>query len=196
MADPEGTGIIGVRCAGRGIDMKRIAKIIPPQKYLHSVLDYNPKTGEFRWKWRDTMPLNWNNRRSGTIAGSKMDNGYIAIAIAIDKTDYKAHRLAWVYVYGNVLGVSDDVDHKDLDTTNNNIDNLRVANHGQNMANRKRNKGKLLPKGVYKDGEKYRSIIRFQNKNISLGTYVNIQAAESAYLRAAIKYKGEFARAS
>jgi hypothetical protein len=47
---------------------------------------------------------------------------------------YKAHRLAWLYVYGEEP--KEDIDHIDGDTSNNRIENLREVAHSTNMKNK------------------------------------------------------------
>lgn len=172
--------------------MNRTAKPLPSQAYLHTILDYDPVTGIFTWKWRETMPLNWNRRRAYKHAGSIRDLGYIILGI--DGEVYLAHRLAWVYVYGDVLGPTDDVDHKNTISGDNRIDNLRPATPSQNMANRKPNKGRDLPKGVHRSGDRFRAIIRITGRNVNLGFYATIEEAKSAYATALINRHGDFAR--
>jgi hypothetical protein len=66
-------------------------------EFVREVLDYDPQTGIFRWKERKEVPKFWNTKYAGKIAGS-LDDGYINIGI--NRMIYKAHRLAWFYVYG------------------------------------------------------------------------------------------------
>ena len=61
------------------------------QAELKEVLDYNPETGIFIWK--KTMN---NNAKKGKIAGWVSFYGYIEIRY--DNKNYKAHRLAWLYM--------------------------------------------------------------------------------------------------
>ena len=48
---------------------------------------------------------------------------------------YGAHRIVWYLNTGEDPGTS-EIDHKDRDETNNTFGNLRLANRGQNVANR------------------------------------------------------------
>ena len=171
---------------------KRLAHPLPTQAYLKSVLIYDPETGIFIWRWRDALPLNWNRRRAGCVAGSRDKRGYVLLGL--DGRVYPAHRLAWVYEHGDVLGRTDDVDHKEDPKWDNRICNLRPATASQNLGNRKRSRGKLLPKGVYAERHRFRAILRHNGRSNSLGTYGTIEEAHAAYRAKASLVFGEFAR--
>lgn len=170
-------------------------KPIPPQKFLHSALDYDPETGIFKRKWRDEIPYFENRRWAGKIAGTK---GKKSIVISVDWEWYPAHRLAYVYMHGDVLSVEMQIDHKSNDPFDNRIANLRLATHGQNCTNCRARKGRLLPKGVYKYNESgmFRSAIGVNKKIIELGVFITTEEAHTAYMAAAKFYKGDFARSA
>ncbi len=151
---------------------------------LLQILDYDPGTGVFRWKIS-------NGRRAvaGEIAGSVQADG--CRHITVDRKRYLAHRLAWLYVHG--VWPQNLIDHKNLDRTDNRIDNLRPATFQQNSCNRdgwgKHGKGVLLrPSG------KWRARIRVNGKLISLGDFSSQSEAATAYADAARKHFGEYAR--
>jgi hypothetical protein len=64
------------------------------------------------WKHRDT-----HKNKIGKIATIKKPHGYLAICI--DSKYYYAHRLAWMYVYGEFPKV---IDHIDANKENNKAD--------------------------------------------------------------------------
>jgi superfamily II DNA helicase RecQ len=87
------------------------------------------------------------------------------------------------------------IDHIDHDRLNNCRSNLRIVTHQQNLMNKgkyKNNKSGII--GVYwrKDVEKWRAQIRFNNKNIHLGYFDDLEEASKARKDAEIKYFGEF----
>lgn len=102
------------------------------QRELKSILDYNPDSGVFYWK------INKNSHagkvKSGCIAGSLRDQKSGYIRIVINGKKYYAHRLAFLYVYGSIPRF---VDHKNGDTTDNRIDNLRSTTILENSKNLK-----------------------------------------------------------
>lgn len=95
------------------------------QERLKELLDYNPDTGEFRWR------VIQGNRKGK--AGSLHKSGYIHIQI--DRKILKAHRLAWLYQYGQLPDL--EVDHIDGVKSNNTIKNLRLATKSENQRNSK-----------------------------------------------------------
>lgn len=157
------------------------------QAYLRTILHYAPDTGVFTW----IVPPHNHARMRGKEAGATR-TGYRMIRI--DGRRYKAHRLAWLYVYG--VMPSAGVDHKDGDPFNNAIGNLREANQAQNGANAKRWAGKALPKGVRRNGSGYTARISFEKKLRTIGTFSTPEEAAEAYLQEAVRLYGDFARAA
>lgn len=164
-------------------------------QYLHSILIYNKNTGLFLWKYRDDVGKKWNNRNAGKVAGTKNKNRHVTILI--NRIKYKAHRLAWFYVTG--FWPKENIDHRDLNKSNNIWKNLREATHAQNSMNRKLQPNNLIGfKGVSwkADRDKWMSRIKKDRRQIFLGYFQTPEEAHNAYVVASKKYHGEFARAS
>jgi len=157
------------------------------QSYLQSILNYNPETGLFVWIAKRPKI------KVGNIAGGLTDDGYIKIKI--DGKKYLAHRLAFLYMTGNLPEF--EVDHEDLNRSNNRWLNLRKAERYQNFGNqRKYSNNKSGVKGVCwdKEANKWLAQIQIKNKKIKLGRFVKLEDAKLAYEIASVKYFGEFAR--
>ena len=90
------------------------------------------------------------------------------------------------------------VDHKNRNTLDNRIDNLRVATHSQNQFNKTKTSEKTSSQfvGVYleKSSRLWATKISHHGKSIWLGRFKSESAAAHAYDRAARKYHKEFAR--
>lgn len=103
------------------------------QDELKQHLHYDPETGVFTWRDRTHMPSVGYNvacRTRGKVAGSRLQSGYWRIGIG-DK-QYRAHRLAWLYVHGYM---PEEIDHIDGCRTNNRLSNLRAVNRAENAKN-------------------------------------------------------------
>ena len=160
------------------------------QDLIKSILHYEPTTGLFTWKVRLSP-----RKGIGDEAGSREADGYIRIQIR--RKHYPAHCLAWLYVYGVM---ANQIDHKDGNTSNNRIDNLRLATTKDNGANRKIGKNNTSGyKGVWlsvRRGRKdrWRAVIVVDNEHVQLGSFDTKEEAAKRYNEAAIHYFGEFAK--
>lgn len=86
------------------------------QEALKEVLNYDPETGLFTWaKQRGSA-------RKGSLAGC-LDRGHLIIRV--NKQQYLAHRLAWMYMYGYFPAT--DIRHINKVKDDNRIDNLTKA---------------------------------------------------------------------
>jgi hypothetical protein len=158
---------------------------------VRSILDYDPETGIFRWKWREGLRKSDNTRRAEKVAGSLTSNGYIALRI--NRQDYQAHRLVWLYVHG--VWPADQIDHINGDRADNRIANLREATNQENARNadlRKTNSTGVV--GVYWDKrhQKYYAGIIVNDKSIYLGLFSTLEEAAIVRAAAEIKYFGGF----
>lgn len=163
-------------------------------KYVRSILDYNPGTGLFVWKFRSDVSKKWNTRYVGKAAG-RISNGYIGISI--NKKRYQAHRLAWLCMTGKWPEF--EVDHRNTNRGNNKWNNLREATSSQNKGNaRLRSDNTSKTKGVSwcSEREKWFVSIFVNGRQKNLGRFNFIKDARKAYLVAAKKHFGEFSRAA
>ncbi len=168
------------------IESEPLNRLLPPpcsQAELQALLHYNPRTGTFTWKISKGA-----NAQVGAVAGYASDY----YRIMINGKEYRAHKLAWYYVYGVWILI----DHKDCDTLNNRLKNLRPASESQNMCNRRMKRTLDLPKGVSRGrrGVGFRARIMVNRIQHSLGVFQTVDAAALAYKKAAKKLHGEFAR--
>ena len=156
---------------------------------LRKQLKYFPRLGIFK------RNIACSRSPVGAIAGGLSGCGYFQIKI--HGKLYKTHRLAWLYQTG--IWPRKDVEHKNGNPLDNRWANLRlVANDSLNQANAKRRIDNTSGyKGVFyrKDSKKFRVRIQVKGKRIALGYFENPRTAHAAYVKAAVKYFGEFARA-
>lgn len=160
---------------------------------LLSLLNYDLETGLFTWIVHRTPRI-----RSGMVAGHLENTGYIHICV--DYKSFLAHRLAVFWVTGTWPAT--DVDHEDLNRSNNRWKNLRPATPGQNRHNTSlRVSNTSGATGVHwyvRPGREGRWIarIRIDGRRIELGHFKEKNDAIAAYRKAAVKYYGDYAIAA
>jgi hypothetical protein len=138
---------------------------------LKQLLDYDPDTGAFRWK------ITKGRAKSGQFAGATDAYGYRVIRV--DGALYKAHRLAWLHVYGewpNGL-----LDHINRAPGDNRLCNLREVTQSENMHNSNRKSVSGVP-GVRWRAERNKWVaqIRVGYRNHVIGSFASKQEAIEA----------------
>ena len=143
-------------------------------EYLRSVLHYDPETGIFTRKVSTSRSV-----KVGDVAGCSNGDGYLRLWL--QSRLYLAHRLAWLYVYGE--WPEDQLDHINRIRTDNRIANLREVSHKQNGQNRSKSSNNTSGHpGTYwlKQNSKWQAGITHNQKNIYLGCFNTIEEALSA----------------
>ena len=151
---------------------------------LRELLHYEPETGIFTRKVSTS-----NQVKASDIAGSVNGGGYLQIKM-LSRT-HKAHRLAWLYVYG--AWPTDQIDHINRIRTDNRISNLREVSHKQNGQNRSKSSHNTSGHpGVswYKRISKWVAQIRHNYKHIYLGSFTTVEEAIAARKAGELKYWG------
>lgn len=98
---------------------------------------------------------------------------------------------------GLVLNDGKIVDHIDGDSANNQLINLRLASHSQNMRNmrvRKNNTSGFKGVSYFKECGKWIAGIRINGKRRHLGLFETAEEAYAAYCTASAELHGEFGR--
>lgn len=149
---------------------------------LRELLHYDPLTGIFTRLVR-TAP----NAQAGRIAGGHDACGYLNISV--DKRVHKAHRLAWLYVYGH--WPLHEIDHINGTKDDNRISNLRDVDRTANGRNfvrvtaRNKHSGVLGVTFVRSGGlNPWKAAITVSKRRIHIGVYPTIEAAHEAYVEA------------
>lgn len=160
-------------------------------KELCEFFSYDKEDGILRWKKITTTRV-----KSGFPAGSLKKDGYIHVQL--NGAEYLAHRIIWCMIAGE--WPSEEIDHEDLDGSNNKWANLRQASPTQNRWNQGIKKSNTSGyKGVYfqKFSGKWMARIRVGEKQrLYLGIFDSPEEAGAAYNKAALQYHGDFARAA
>ena len=149
------------------------------QEYLKELLHYDPETGIFT-----NLTQRAKRVKKGTVAGYKNPKGYIYIGV--DGESYGAHRLAWLYVYGEIPLY--EIDHKNELKGDNRLCNLRLDIDGKNPHNNSKpntnNTSGYLGVTWCKACNNWQARITVKGKRIHLGYYNTAEEASEAYLAA------------
>jgi hypothetical protein len=143
---------------------------------LANYVTYDPDTGEFTWK------VCTGGKPIGFKAGATLNTGYVQLQI--DKRFYTAHRLAWLYWYGEFPPKGIQVDHINGIRNDNRIINLRLSsqsNQNRNTDRRRcKNKHGLIGVSQYPSGRWNASTTIKGTKN-NLGMFETKEEAAEAY---------------
>lgn len=110
---------------------------LPSIRRLLELFTYNPKTGRLKWRQRPLSSFpdirtahNWNTKYAGMEAGCYV--GRNGKRLTFDGQSWAVHRICFKIATG--LEPS-HIDHKNLNTTDNRIENLRAADNTTNAFN-------------------------------------------------------------
>jgi hypothetical protein len=153
------------------------------QALAHQLFEY--RDGELYWKIKPSR---------GVFAGDKV--GYVSPAgyrrFMYKRKGYVAHRIIWRMHYGDT---PNEIDHKDTNKLNNNLENLRVAEskNQQNVGFRFDNT--TGSKNVYwhKPTDKWSVIVTANKKRHNIGYFEDLELADLVATMAREKYHGAFA---
>lgn len=160
------------------------------QDELKTDLEYDADKGVFLWRYRaqDRFArfapfMRWNGQYAGKVAGTIDDKGYVLINI--NRKQYLAHRLIWLYLYGAFP--ENNIDHINGIRHDNRLVNLRECTQMGNRQNLRiakvNNSTGYL--GVSKTNYgKFKASI----DHIHLGVFDTAEQAHECYL----KFKREF----
>lgn len=116
------------------------------------------------------------------------DNRYVHTKV--DGKKIYVHRLLV-----DAEGYENKVDHINHDTFDNRKCNLRIVSNSKNLQNgktRQNNTSGLTGVFYHKRDNKWKAIICYENKNITLGTFDTKEEAQNARLKAEEEYFGEY----
>lgn len=111
--------------------------------------------------------------------------GYGYIIISLDGIPYKAHRLAWLYVHGEMPAAI--VDHINRDKTDNRIANLRLATRSENARNinrRRDNTSGITGVTFLPKTSRWAAKLTVNSWNHFLGSFATKEEAIAARLKA------------
>lgn len=174
-------------------------KKLPSARLLRRLIDYDPATGEMRWKERPVWMFAPGNRGRQARAKWWMDQlvGKPALATLsggyrngeIFSINVRAHRAAWAIYYGEwPVG---EIDHINGIRDDNRISNLRDVPQAENLLNKrlpKHNKSGVIGVSWYPRTQRWAVDIGVSGKRIRIGYFKSLKEAADARKRAEIKH--------
>lgn len=154
-------------------------KVGKPPDSIKEHFRYFPTTGEF------------TNLKTGRVTNPSHCEGYHRVQYL--GVRYFVHRLAYWWGTGEW---PENVDHRNLDTTDNRLSNLRACTGKQNARNRRYSKSRASYNGVnyYKRNKKWGASITRDGHKYFLGLFESEREAALVYNMKAEILHGSFAR--
>lgn len=167
---------------------------------LLTFLRYDPGTGQLVWLPRTGCSKKiraWNTRFAGQFAGTITKYGYVRVRMPGKEHKHMAHRIICAFLTGS--WPPQEIDHRDGNRSNNQIDNLRQATRSENSRNqgiRIDNTSGMKGVSFYSSTCKWLATITYNGKQHNLGYYNTPEEAAVAYKRASLSHHGDFSRIS
>lgn len=161
---------------------ERIIKLQLTKGYLSAIDIEDADLADFRWNSRE--------EKCGLVYASRTQRGGDGKLKPI-----KLHRVILSRILCRELTSNEEVDHVDGDGLNNRRNNLRLSSHQQNMHNRRasKNSSSGIPGVERRKGQKkWRARIAVDGRELSLGSFSDLDSAIQARQNAEIEHFGEF----
>lgn len=155
------------------------------------------------WKKRDPNINRWNEQyageQAGTIFTDEDGRKYCSVMLTVDGVERRISTWRTAYMISKKTNIKKGltIGHIDGNNLNNDISNLKVCPHVENLVNGKIHcKNTSGVKGVHWDHRKQRWIaqITVKSKKIKLGAFLTKEEAVDARAEADKKYRSQYAR--
>lgn len=154
---------------------------------VRSLVAYDPTSGKFYWKHRDTSLFKtkgsadyWNKMYASKECFCTRDAQGYNVGSIRDKQMY-AHRVAWAITHGE--WPDGLIDHINGERTDNRFKNLRCvtkAENGRNQGLKSTNTSGVQGVMWHKKVKRWTAEIKFNNQRIRLGTFKDFDQAVAA----------------
>jgi hypothetical protein len=167
-----------------GGNTAQINGMTPTADSLHDLFAY--ADGKLYWK----VSRNPLKDFVGKVAGSSDGHGYLSVSI--NRRKHSVHRVVW-QMFNGPIPAGYQIDHINGISTDNRIENLRLATNSQNGMNKGHRSDSSSPcKNVTWNKQQCKWKVKVQGKHI--GSFEDLELADLVAAEARQKYQGAFAR--
>jgi hypothetical protein len=167
-----------------GGNTAQINGMTPTADSLHDLFAY--ADGKLYWK----VSRNPLKDFVGKVAGSNDGHGYIYVSI--NRRKQAVHRIVW-QMFNGFIPDGYQIDHINGISTDNRIENLRLATNSQNGMNKGHRSDSASPyKNVTWNKQQCKWKVKVQGKHI--GSFEDLELADLVAAEARHKHQGTFAR--
>jgi hypothetical protein len=149
-------------------------KEVIDQETVRKLFHYDAESGILLWRYG-----NGKNVKPWQQAKSLNGQGYCTVKV--NGTNYRVHRLIWLYVYGDFP--KEDIDHKNRIRNDNRLCNLRAVSRTDNCQNislPNHNKSGHIGVSWFDLRKTWTVYVKVNKKNKWLGYYKNLDDAIAA----------------
>ena len=149
-------------------------KEVIDQETVKKLFHYDAESGMLLWRYG-------NGRNVKPWQQAKAPNGQGYYTVKINGTNYRVHRLIWLYVYGDFP--KEDIDHKNRIRNDNRLCNLRAVSRTDNCQNislPNHNKSGHIGVSWFELRKTWTVYVKVNKKNKWLGYYKNLDDAIAA----------------
>ena len=156
----------------------------PPIEDVLDIISYDPQTGSVTYKVSISR-----SKQKGDDASKVSSNGYLRIDVL--SHNFVVHRLAFLFMTGEMPPSHLDVDHIDHNRKNNSWSNLRLVSRSENCKNLSltdKNQSGCIGVTWNKNNNNWRARIRVDGDYINLGSFAKYSEAVNARKNAEALY--------
>jgi len=162
-------------------------KKFPPLDRVRELFRYEPNTGEFTWRVKQSIRIEKGDRAGVTVTRDTCQY----LKLTVDYVNVYGHQVAWALMTGE--WPTFEIDHRDSNGLNNRWRNLRRATRSQQLYNsRLRSDNTTGVKGVSYNAHRNRYEVMLGGRH--LGRFKTLADAKFVRERAARRAHGEFYR--
>ena len=152
------------------------------QKELHKLFNYDEQSGVFTY----AKKVKYAKHNVGDVVGTLNPDGYLRVMV--NKKHYPLHRLAWIYIHGELPNKIDHINHNRSDNRIVNLRSVTTTVNKRNSSLYSTNTSGQCGVSWCKQTDRWRSGIVIDGKHKCLGRFTDFSEAVNARKNAEVLY--------